>query len=150
MTEFGIIGFNRISIRLTLRNCISAEVIPEPLIRIKTITVVPLCFWRQINDLLDGILGTYPDHRPTQNTAGFAVYDSQNVNSVFLSPMKVKISSISASLTSAGTGALGNASAASVTHNEMVCGETFRWRATRRKLPPSTYISAARFRRLSG
>ena len=100
--------------------------IPEPLIGIKTIAVVPLCFWSQINDLLDGFLGTYPDHRPAQNTTSFAVYDGQNVDSVFLSPMKVKSSSISASLTSVGTGALGKASATSITHNETVYGETFR------------------------
>jgi hypothetical protein len=120
MTEFGVISFDGIGICLALRNLVPAKVIPEPLIRIKTIAVIPFCFWRQINNLLDGFLSPYPDHRPTQNTAGFAVNNGQNVDSVFLSPMKVKISSISASWTSAGTGALGNASAASVTHNEMV------------------------------
>ena len=120
MTEFGVIGFDRISIGFALRNFISAQVIPKPLIGIKPITVVLFCFRRLVNDLLDGFLGAYPDHCPAQNTSGFAVDNGQNVDFVFLSPMKVKISSISASLTSSGTGALGSASAPSVTHKETV------------------------------
>ena len=150
MTEFGVISFDGIRICLAFRNFISAKVIPKPLVGIKPITVILFRFRRLVDNILNGFLSADPDYCPAQNTSGFAVDYGQNVDSVFLSPMKVKISSISASLTSSGTGALGNASALSVTHNETVCGETFNWRAIRRKLPPSTYISAARFRRLSG
>ena len=150
MTEFGIIGFDGIRICLAFGNFISAKVIPKPLVGIKAITVVLFRLRRLVNNILEDFLGTHPNHRPAQNTAGFAVDNGQNVDSVFLSPMKVKSSSISASLTSSGTGACGSVSALSVTHNETVCGATFNWRAIRRKLPPSTYISAARFRRLSG
>jgi len=150
MVEFSIISFNGVGICLALWNFISTQVIPKPLISVKTITVVLFRFRSLINHSLYRFLSAYPDYRPAQNTSGFAVYNSQNVDPVFLSPMNVKISSISASLTSFGTGAFGKASARFVTHDETVCGETFRWRAIRRKLPPSTYISAARFRKLSG
>ena len=120
MTEFGVISFDRISIGFALGNFISAKVIPKPLVGIQPITVVLFRFRGLVNDILDGLLGAYPDHCPAQNTSGFAVDNGQNVDSVFLSPMKVKISSISASLTSAGTGALGSASATSITHDETV------------------------------
>ena len=40
MTEFGAIGFDRISIRLATWNFISTQVIPKPLVRIKPITVI--------------------------------------------------------------------------------------------------------------
>jgi hypothetical protein len=75
-------------------------VIPKPLVGIKAISVVLLCFRRLVNDTLECLLGADPDHGPAQNISGFAVYDGQNVDFVFLSPMNVKISSISASLTS--------------------------------------------------
>lgn len=54
-------------------------------------------------------------HRLAKNATGFAIYNHENVDSVFLSPMKVKSSSSSASFTSFGTGALGIASATSIT-----------------------------------
>ena len=133
MTEFSIICFNGVSICLALWNFISTQVIPKPIISVKPITVVLFRFRRLVNDTLDCFLGAYPDYCPAQNTSGFAVYNSQNVDSVFLTPMNVKISSISASLTSSGTGAFDKASARSVSHDETVCGETFRWRAIRRR-----------------
>jgi hypothetical protein len=90
-------------------------VIPEPLIGIEAITVIPPGFGCLIHDVLKSSLGAYPDHPPAQNAAGFAIYQSDNINFVFLSPMKVNISSSSASFTSFGSGALGKASATSVT-----------------------------------
>jgi hypothetical protein len=60
--------------------------------------------------LLNGCLSARPHDCPAQNATCFTVYDRQNVDSVFLSPIKVKISSISASMTSAGMGALDKAS----------------------------------------
>ena len=109
MTQFGIITFHRIRICFAIRNLIPAIVIPKPFIRIETITVIPFCLGRIINHELDYFLGSYPDDCPTQNTASFAVYHGQNVDSVFLSPMKVNNSSISASFTSLGIGAAGKA-----------------------------------------
>ena len=150
VAQLSIVSFYRIGVSLAFGNFIAAEVIPEPLIGIKSIAVVPLCFGRQIDDLLDGLLGAYPNHSPAQNTAGFAIDNRQNIDFVFLSPINVKISSISASRTSSGMGAFGKASATSVTQKATVCGATFKCRAIRRRLPPSTYISAARLRILSG
>ena len=111
MTEFRIIRFDRISICLAYGNFISAKVIPEPLVGIKRITVVLLGFRRLVNDILNCLLAAYPDYRPAQNTSGFAIYDRQNIDSVFLSPINVNNSSISASFTSCGMGAFGKASA---------------------------------------
>lgn len=93
----------------------ASEVVPEPLIRFKAIRVIPFGFGRLIHNLLQGVLGPDPDHGPAQNTAGGAVDQGQNVDFVFLSPMKVNNSSISASCTSFGSGAWGMASATSVT-----------------------------------
>ena len=115
VAQFCIVCFHGISIRLAFRNLISAKVVPEPWIGIKAIRVIPLCFGSLVHDLLQGGLVADPDHCPAQNTVTFAVYQSNNVDFVFLSPMKVNSSSISASLTSFGSGVLGNASATSVT-----------------------------------
>ena len=111
MTQFSIIAFHGIGFGLTLRNLLSAEMIPQPLVSIKAVTVIPFCLGRIINHELDGFLGSHPDDRPAQNTTRFAIYNGQNVDFVFLSPMKVNNSSISASFTSLGNGAAGNASA---------------------------------------
>jgi hypothetical protein len=83
--------------------------------RHQPIAVIPFCFWGLVNYLLNGCLSADPDHGPTQNATGFAIYHGENVDSVFLSPIKVNNSSISASFTSSGIGALGKASARSVT-----------------------------------
>ena len=115
VTEFSIVRFNRKCVCLAFRDFISAKVIPEPLIGIETIGVIAFGLRSLVYNLLQGCLCTYPDHAPTQNTTSFAIYQSDNVDFVFLSPMKVNISSISASLTSLGSGALGSASATSVT-----------------------------------
>ena len=66
------------------------------------------CF---IHHLLDRFLSSLPDHFEAQIAADEAVYDADNVDLVFLSPMKVNSSSISASLTWLGTGASGSWSA---------------------------------------
>ena len=115
MRQFGIVSFHRVGIRLAFRNFISAKVIPEPLVSIKAIRVIPFRFGCSIHNLLQSSLRADPDHSPSQNTASFAVYQSDNIDFVFLSPMKVNISSNSASFTSRGSGALGKASATSVT-----------------------------------
>src|SRR6266496_1292924 len=111
MAKFRIIRFNRIGVGLPIRNFISAKVIPKMSIGIKTITVIPFGFRSFIHQLLDRILGAFPNDRPTQQAPGFAIYQRKDIDAVFLSPMKVNNSSISASFTSFGIGALGKASA---------------------------------------
>ena len=79
------------------------------------------------------LLECVPRPPPSPKYIWFRGLQQSECRFCFLSPMNVKISSISASLTSFGTGAFGKASARSVTHDETVCGETFRWRAIRRR-----------------
>jgi hypothetical protein len=72
---------------------------------------------------------------------GFAVYNYEDVDSAFLLPIKVNISSISAALTSSGIGVLGRVSVRSVVHTATVRDSTFKWLTIRRRLPPSEDIS---------
>ena len=111
MSQFRIIGFHGKSVRLARRDLITTEVIPKPSIGIKAVAVIPFRLGCLVDYLLNGFLGAIPDHGPTQQTARFAVNDRQNVDSVFLSPMKVYNSSSSASFTSCGIGGFGKASA---------------------------------------
>lgn len=122
MSQFRIICFYRIRVSLALGDFISAKVIPKTSIGIKSITVIPFRFWRFIHHLLNDCLGAFPDDCPTQQTTGFAVYNCKNVDSVFLSPIKVNNSSSSASFTSGGMGAFGKACAWSTTQRA-----TVRW-----------------------
>ena len=85
--------------------------VPKAAIGLKAITEIPFGFGCIINHELDGFLGTLPDNHPAQNTPRFAIYDGDNVDPVFLSPIKVNSSSISAFSTVSGTGAAGNLSA---------------------------------------
>src|SRR6266498_454721 len=111
MTQFCIIGFNRIGIVFALRDFISAIVIPQARIGIKTITEIPFGLWSIVYHELDRCLGSLPDHDPTQNATRFSVNNSDYVDRVFLSPINVNNSSISAFSTFPGTGASGSFSA---------------------------------------
>lgn len=107
MSQFCIIAFDRVGLGFALRNLIPATVIPKPSIFFKAIAEVPLCLGSFVDQLLNDCACTYPSNRPTQKTASLAVYQRQDVDRVFLFPMKVNNSSISASFTSSGTGASG-------------------------------------------
>jgi len=120
MAQFGIACFDRISVRLALRDLINAQVIPQAIISIKSVAVITLGFGRLIHQLLDGGLGSLPDDLKAQITAGHSIYDRDDVDLVFFSPIKVNSSSISASLTSAGTGGSGSWAAWALTHKETV------------------------------
>ena len=120
MTQFGIIRLDRKRIGLAFRDRIPTEVIPQSGIRIKAITVIPSCLGRLIYHLLNRFLSAFPDDCPTQQTTGFAVYNCKNVDFVFLSPINVNSSSISASFTSSGSGACGKVSARSTTQSATV------------------------------
>jgi len=122
MAQLGVASFHRVGIGFTFRNFISAEVIPQAVVSIKGITEVLLGLWRIINQPLNGWLSALPDHFIAQVTTRLPVYDREDVDPVFLLPIKVNNSSISAALTSLGTGASGKLAALACTHNE-----TVRW-----------------------
>lgn len=120
MTQLRIVAFHRIGIPFPLRNFIPAPVIPQPIIDIERIAVIPAGFGSLVNQLLDDLRCAFPDHFVTQETASAAIDERQDVDPLFFSPMKVNNSSISASLTSSGTGGSGSAAAWALTHKETV------------------------------
>lgn len=89
--------------------------IPKTTISLKAITEIPFRFGCIIHHELDGFLGAFPDNDPAQNPACTAIYDGDNIDPVFLSPIKVNSSSISALSTLSGTGAAGSFSACAFT-----------------------------------
>ena len=111
MAQFCIIGFYGVCLGLALGDFIATEMVPERGIGIKGITEIPFGFWSIINNGLKIIPSAFPDDLPAQETARGSVYIGQEVNPVFLSPIKVKSSSSSAFSTCSGTGAGGNFSA---------------------------------------
>ena len=122
MSQLGVIAFDREGIGFAFRNFISAVVIPQAIVGIKGITVIAFGLGCFIDHILDGLLGAFPYHFPAQITAGLAIYAGEDVDPVFLLPIKVNNSSISAVLTSLGTGTSGKLAALALTHNE-----TVRW-----------------------
>lgn len=122
VTQFGIISFHRVGIGLSLRDFVLTIVIPQALIGIKSITMVVFGFHRLIQHVLDLRLRAFPDDSIAQKTARRPIYDRDDVDRLFFSPMNVNNSSISATLTSSGTGAGGKLLALDLTHSE-----TVRW-----------------------
>ena len=111
MTQFCVITFDRVGIVFALRYFIPTIVIPKTSISIEAIAEIPLCLLCIIYHELDDGLRTLPDHHPTQNAARFSINDGDYVYPVFLSPINVNNSSISAFSTFSGTGATGSFSA---------------------------------------
>jgi hypothetical protein len=122
VTQFGIASFYRIGIGLSLRYFVLTVVVPQAIIGIKSIAIVAFGFHSFIHHLLDHCLGTFPDDFISQKTTCRPIYDRDDVDRLFFSPMKVKSSSISAFFTSSGTGASGKRPAFALTHND-----TVRW-----------------------
>ncbi len=120
MSQFSIFRFDRVGVRFALRDFIHAPVIPQVIVGIKSIAVIALGFGGFIHHLLDCLLGSLPNHFEAQVAAGEAIYDGDDEDLGFLSPMKVNSSSISASLTWSGTGGSGSWAAWAVTHRETV------------------------------
>ena len=120
VAQLGVVSFHRVSIGFAFRDFISAPVIPQAVISIQGVTEVLLSLGRIVDHLLNGWLSAFPDHFPAQITACSPVYEREDVDPVFLSPIKVNNSSISAVLTSLGTGASGKLAALACTHNETV------------------------------
>ncbi|NPV77905.1 MAG: hypothetical protein HPY59_16210 [Anaerolineae bacterium] len=77
---------------------------------------------RIVHHPLNSWLSALPHYFPAQITTGLPVHDRQDVDPVFLFPIKVNNSSISAVFTSLGTGASGRLAALACTHND-----TVRW-----------------------
>jgi hypothetical protein len=108
MAQFGVVGFDRVGVGFAFRNFIPAKVIPQTVIGFKRIAVITLGFRRFVHQLLNGFLRSLPNDLKAQVAAGEAIYDGDDEDLVFLSPIKLNSSSISASLTWAGTGGSGN------------------------------------------
>jgi hypothetical protein len=64
MAQFGIIGFHRKGVRLAFRDLIPTEVISQPSIGIKAVTVIPFRLGCFIDHLLNGFLAAVPNHCP--------------------------------------------------------------------------------------
>lgn len=150
MPQLSVVSFNRVGISLAARNFIVAKVIPQAIIGIKSVTVILFGLWSTIYHVLDRLLSALPDHFPTQITARLPIYDREDVDPVFLLPINVNNSSISAVLTSPGIGVSGKLAALALTHNETVRWWRPRWRPIRRKFMPSTYSFRACLRISSG
>jgi hypothetical protein len=122
MAQLGVACFHRVGIGFAFRNFISAQVIPQAVISIKSIAEILLGLGRIVYHRLNSWLSALPDDFPAQITARLPVYDREDVDPVFLLPIKVNNSSISAVFTSLGTGTSGKLAALAWTHNE-----TVRW-----------------------
>jgi hypothetical protein len=122
MTQFSIIRFDRVGVGFPLRDFIHTPVIPQAIIGVKSIAVVALGLRSFVDQLLNDFLRSLPSHSKAQVAAGEAVYDRNDVDLVFFSPMKLNNSSISASWTCSGTGGSGSWAAWALTHRE-----TVRW-----------------------
>jgi len=120
MAQLSVVAFHGEGVGFAFRNFISAEVIPKAIISIECITVIAFSLRGLIHHILDSLLSAFPDHFPAQITAGLSVYAREDVDPVFLLPIKVNNSSISASFTSSGKGASGNLAAWPLTHSETV------------------------------
>jgi len=120
MAQLSIIAFDRVGLVFPLGDFIRTLVVPQAIIGIKGVAVIALGFGSLIHQLLDGFLSALPNHSKAQVAAGEAIYDGDDEDLFFFSPMKLNNSSISASLTSAGTGGSGNWAAWACTHKETV------------------------------
>jgi len=120
VTQICVATLDREGLCLTLRNFVSAEMVPKTIIGIKSIAVIDFGLRSIIHHVLDSLLGAFPDHIPAEEAAGLPVYERDDVDPLFLSPIKVNSSSISASLTSSGMGTAAKFSACAATQSETV------------------------------
>lgn len=97
MTQLSVIAFDRVGIGFALGDFIRTTVIPQAGISTKGIAIVAPGFGRFVHHLLNGYLGSLPDDPKAQVAASEPVHQGYDEDSVFLSPIKVNNSSISAS-----------------------------------------------------
>jgi hypothetical protein len=122
VAQFGVIGFDRVGAGFALRDFIHTPVIPQAIIGVKGFAIIALALRRFIHQLRDDCLCSLPNDLKAQIAAGKPIYEDDDEDLVLLSLIKVNNSSISASLTSLGTGGSGNLSAWAWTDRE-----TVRW-----------------------
>ena len=122
MAQFSIVRFDGVGVGFSLRDFIHTAVVPQALIGIKSVAEIALSLRSLVHQFLSGCLRSLPNNLKAQVAAGETIYDRQDVNLFFLSPMKVNNSSISASFTWSGTGGSGSWAAWAMTQNE-----TVRW-----------------------
>jgi hypothetical protein len=120
MAQLGVVAFHREGVGFTCRHFGSAPVIPQAVVGFKRSAGIVSGLGSRIHQLLKGRLGAFPDDFPAQIAARLAVYTGEDVDPVFLWPIKVNNSSISASFTSAGKGTSAKLAARVLTHKETV------------------------------
>lgn len=120
VSQLCITSLDREGLSLALGNLISAEMIPKTIIGIKSIAVINFSLGGIVHHILDSLQGAFPDHSPAKEAAGLPVYECDDVDPLFLSPIKVNSSSISASLISSGMGTASKFSACAATQSETV------------------------------
>ena len=120
MAQFGVVGFDRVGVEFTLGDFIRTPVIPQAIIGFKSVAIIALGLGGLVHQLLNGFLSSLPHDLKAQVAAGETIYDRDDEDLVFCSPIKLNNSSISASLTWVGTGGSGNWAAWALTHREMV------------------------------
>ena len=96
VSQLSIASFHRVGVGLAFRNFISSIVIPQAIIGIKCIAEILFGLGSTVNHLLNILLSTLPDDFAAQIAACLAVYDRDDIDPVFLLPIKVNSSSISA------------------------------------------------------
>ena len=101
VTQISIDRFHRIGFSL-VRSQLKRSTIVQCAIHWKRIAVVLLCSQGPIQTSLHGFFGPIYDNIPTQDAVAVSIYDGQDVEPVFLLPMKVYNSSNSAVCTLSG------------------------------------------------
>lgn len=81
--QFSDITFHREGVCFALRDFMSADVIPKPIVGIKSIAAIAFRLGRIVHHRLNNLLGALPDHFPAQITACVSVYEREDVDPVF-------------------------------------------------------------------
>jgi len=138
MSQVSVDSLHGISFFLVMTQLIGCTIV-ERVIDRKSITVILFGLRGTLQASLHSFWSSPFDNFPTQNTARSPIYNRDDVDFVFLLPIKVKSSSSSATFGFWGTLALGNCSAYSLTQFATLWWFTFRRRSMPRKLLPSRY-----------
>ena len=120
VSQLCIASPDREGLSRALGSLVSAEMIPRTIISIKSIAVIDFCLGSIIHHILNSLQSAIPDHSPAEEAAGLPVYECDDVDPLFLSPIKVNNSSISASLISSGMGNVSKFSASAANQIEAV------------------------------
>ena len=80
MSQFSIVGFDRICVRFTLRDFIHTPVIPQAIIGIESIAVVAFGLRNLVDQFLNGFLCALSDHLTAQIAAGETINNRDDVD----------------------------------------------------------------------